>query len=378
MDRTGYAELPLHYGKAPQWLVNRMIQLARQIVTVIIDDYGHEVFLRRISDPYWFQALGCVLGYDWHSSGVTTVLTGVLKSTIDPMEVGMAVCGGKGKASSKVQFEIGLASNKLGLSIEETDRLKYVSRISAKIDNAAIQAGYPLYHHAFFLSQDRKWAVIQQGMNVSDRTARRYHWFSENIRSFVEKPHTAIVGDLRHVAVLDMTAKESEGCRKVSVDLAKERPKTIARLFRSIRPVYQRSLQDWIPFDKQSKGKRLVVDFLSMPASINWKAMQKAYEFKPKNYEELLGIRGLGPSTIRALALISELVYGEKPSWKDPVKYSFAYGGKDGVPFPVDRKSMDRSIQFLREAIENAHLGDKEKMASLQRLRRFIPSDREP
>lgn len=377
VKRTGFAELPLHGGRAPQWLVSRMIPLARQIVTIILDEYGHELFLRRISDPYWFQALGCVLGYDWHSSGVTTVLTGVLKSAIDPTELGMAVCGGKGKASNKAQFEIGSAGDKLGFSIEEMDRLRYVSRISAKVDNAAIQAGYPLYHHAFFLSQNRKWVVIQQGMNVADRTARRYHWFSENIKSFVEKPHTAIVGDLRREAALDMTAKESEGCRKVSVDLAKERPETIARLLRSIRPIYQRSLQEWMPLNRRDEGKSLVADFLSMPSSINWKAMQKAYEFKPRNYEELLGVRGLGPSAIRGLALISELVYGEKPSWKDPVKYSFAYGGKDGVPFPVDRKAMDSSIQFLREAIENARLGDKEKMASLQRLRRFIPSDKE-
>ena len=169
-----------------------------------------------------------------------------------------------------------------------------------------------------------------------------------------------------------MTAKESEGSRKVSVDLAKENPKAVARLLQSVRPAYQRTLQEWMPLDH--KVNDLMVDYLSMPATINWKAMQKAYEFKPTNYEELLSVKGLGPSTIRGLSLISELVYGEKPSWKDPVKYSFAYGGKDGVPFPVDRKAMDSSIQFLREAIENAKLGDKERMMSLQRLRRFASS----
>lgn len=374
MDRTGYAELPLHGGKAPQWLVNRMIRLAKQIVMIILEEHGHDVFLQRISDPYWFQALGCVLGYDWHSSGVTTVLTGVLKSAIDSKEFGLAICGGKGKASNRAQVEIGSASNEFGFSVEEANRFKYASRMSAKIDNVAIQAGYPLYHHSFILSRNGKWAVVQQGMSVTDRTARRYHWLSENLRSFIEKPHSAIVGDTKRDVVLDMTANESEGCRKVSVDLSKERPEKVARLLQSIRPSYQRSLQEWMPSIRYG-GKNLVAEYLIMPATINWKALKKAYEFQSRNYEELLGIRGLGSSTIRGLSLISELVYGEKPSWKDPVKYSFAYGGKDGVPFPVDKKAMDNSIIFLQEAIENSRLGDKEKIKSLQRLRRFLPNN---
>ncbi len=374
MDRTGYAELPLHGGKAPQWLVNRMIRLAKQIVMIILEEHGHDVFLQRISDPYWFQALGCVLGYDWHSSGVTTVLTGVLKSAIDSKEFGLAICGGKGKASNRTQVEIGSASSEFGFSVEEANRFKYASRMSAKIDNVAIQAGYPLYHHAFILSRNGKWAVVQQGMSVTDRTARRYHWLSENLRSFIEKPHSAIVGDTKRDVVLDMTANESEGCRKVSVDLSKERPEKVARLLQSIRPAYQRSLQEWMPSIRYGE-KNLVAEYLIMPATINWRALKKAYEFQSRNYEELLGIRGLGSSTIRGLSLISELVYGEKPSWKDPVKYSFAYGGKDGVPFPVDKKAMDNSIIFLQEAIENSRLGDKEKIKSLQRLRRFLPNN---
>jgi len=374
VDRTGYAELPLHGGKAPQWLVNRMIRLAKQIVMIILEEHGHDVFLQRISDPYWFQALGCVLGYDWHSSGVTTVLTGVLKSAIDSKEFGLAICGGKGKASNRTQVEIGSASSEFGFSVEEANRFKYASRMSAKIDNVAIQAGYPLYHHAFILSRNGKWAVVQQGMSVTDRTARRYHWLSENLRSFIEKPHSAIVGDTKRDVVLDMTANESEGCRKVSVDLSKERPEKVARLLQSIRPAYQRSLQEWMPSIRYGE-KNLVAEYLIMPATINWRALKKAYEFQSRNYEELLGIRGLGSSTIRGLSLISELVYGEKPSWKDPVKYSFAYGGKDGVPFPVDKKAMDNSIIFLQEAIENSRLGDKEKIKSLQRLRRFLPNN---
>ena len=375
MKRTGFAELPLHRGRAPQWLVKRMIRLARGIIAVIIDEYGSDVLLQRISDPYWFQALGCVLGYDWHSSGVTTVLTGVLKSAIDHEEFGLAVCGGKGKTSTKAPSEIDMVAEEFGFSSEAARRLRHASRMSAKVDNTAIQAGYPLYHHVFLVAEDEKWAVIQQGMNVKDRTARRYHWLSERVRSFVVEPHEAIVGDAKRAIVLDMTSQESDRCRKVSVDIAKERPSRVMNMFKSIRPVYQRSLRDWLPLGSEEGWAEPVADFLSMPATLSWRALGKAYEFQPTDYEELLGIRGIGPATVRGLALISELVYGEKPSWKDPVKYSFAYGGKDGVPFPVDRKAMDESVYLLKEAIERAHLGDKETLKSLQRLRRFVPPD---
>jgi len=373
LKRAGFAELPLHGGKAPDWLVKRMIGLARRIVAVVLEEYGPDVFLGRISDPYWFQALGCVLGYDWHSSGVTTVLTRVLKSALDHEESGLAVCGGKGKASLRVPQEIGIVGRDFGLLAEDVERLRYASRMSAKVDNTAIQAGYPLYHHAFFITVDGKWAVVQQGMNVQDRTSRRYHWLSEHVKEFVVEPHEAIVGDERRAAALNMTAYESEGCRRISVDIAKENQRRVVRMLKSIRPSYQRSLREWIP-ETYGKGLREpIADYLSMPATINWKALAQAYEFQPKRYEELLGIRGIGPATVRGLALISELIYGEKPSWKDPVKYSFAYGGKDGVPFPVNRKAMDESIQVLKEAIENARLGDKERIRSLQRLRRFVP-----
>lgn len=375
MKRTGFAELPLHYGKAPSWLVRRMIKLAKEIITVIVDEYGRDMFLRRVSDPYWFQALGCVLGYDWHSSGVTTVVTGVLKAASGSENLGVAVCGGKGKASVQTPNEIAEVSEALGLSTDKITHLQYASKMSAKVDNTAIQAGYPLYHHAFLITKDGKWAVIQQGMNIEDRTARRYHWLSEHVEKFVVEPHNAIVGDVMKEKALDMTATESEGCRKTSVDLVREEPKKVAKMLKSIRPSYQRSLREWVSKDPRELGEEYVADFLSMPRRLNWKALSEAYEFQPRDYESLLRIRGMGPSTVRGLALISELVYGEKPSWKDPVKYSFAYGGKDGVPFPVDRKSMDESIQVLAEAVRNAKLGDKERLKSLQRLRRFIPPD---
>lgn len=371
MQRTGVAQLPLHYGRAPEWLTKRMKGLAREIVTIIINEYGRADFLKRISDPFWFQALGCVLAYDWHSSGVTTVLTGVLKEAIIPEEHGLAVCGGKGRASRQTPAEIESAGERFSFSTDNIEALQYASKMSAKVDNTAVQAGYQLYHHAFLISEDGKWAVIQQGMCLQDRTARRYHWLSENIQNFVVEPHNAIVGDARRVAVLDMTSKESEGCRKASVDIAKEKPEKTMRMIIPTNPVYQKSLQDWLP----KTGETQSIDTLSMPKGINWRTLKQVYDFQPKNYEELLSFKGVGPATVRGLALVAELIYGEKPSWKDPVKYSFAYGGKDGVPFPVDRKAMDESIQMLRQAVQEAKFGDKEKMRSLQRLSRFVPQN---
>jgi hypothetical protein len=367
VQRTGIAELPLHHGRAPQWLVARMVKLAHEITTIIIDEYGRDEFLRRISDPYWFQALGCVLGYDWHSSGITTVLTGVLKNAIKPDEHGLAVCGGKGKTSRKTPEEISQIADQFNIATSKIEALQHASRMSAKVDNTAIQAGYQLYHHAFFMTENGTWAVVQQGMSDQDRTARRYHWLSEHVKSFVVQPHDAIVGDAKRENVLNMTAKESESCRKASTDLAKEKPEKLVRLLGSVRPAAQPSLQKWMP---QSGKKSYLVEF-SMPKTLNWKLARRLYETHPENYEQLLGIRGVGPATVRGLALVSELVYGAPPSWKDPVKYSFAYGGKDGVPFPVDRETMDESAQILRNAIENAKIGNNEKLKSLQRLQEY-------
>jgi hypothetical protein len=221
------------------------------------------------------------------------------------------------------------------------------------------------------VTEDGKWAVVQQGMCLEDRTARRYHWLSESVQNYVVEPHNAIVGDARRETALDMTAKESEGCRKASVDVAKEKPEKLMRMVMPVLPAYQKSLRIWLPETSEPNDK---IGFLSMPRSINWKALKAVYEFQPSNYEELLGFRGVGPATVRGLALVAELVYGEKPSWKDPVKYSFAYGGKDGVPYPVQRRAIDESIQMLRQAVQEARVGGKEKMRSLQRLRQFVPS----
>jgi len=352
-----------------------MIRLAREIVAVIVDEYGQEEFLRRISDPFWFQALGCVLGYDWHSSGVTTVLTGVLKSATSPSEHGVAICGGKGRVSRQAAMEISQVGEKFDFTTDRIERLRYASRMSAKVDNTAIQAGYPLYHHAFFITEGGKWAVVQQGMSVEDRTARRYHWLSENVKNFVVEPHDAIVGDLRREIALDMTAKESEGCQRTSIDIAREEPTKVIRMLKSIRPSYQKSLQQWMP---KATWKEYVVDVLSLPHNLNWNAVKRAYDFQPENYEELLGIRGIGPATVRALALISELIYGEKPSWKDPLKYSFCVGGKDGVPFPVDKATYDETIEVLKNAVEQARVGNKERNNAVKRLGNFLKKDKIP
>jgi hypothetical protein len=345
-----------------------MVKLAHEIATIIIEEYGGDEFLRRVSDPYWFQALGCVLGYDWHSSGVTTVLTGVLKSAIKPDEHGLAVCGGKGKTSRKTPEEIDRTATQFNLTTSKIEALQHASRMSAKVDNTAIQAGYQLYHHAFFVTEAGTWAVVQQGMSDQDRTARRYHWLSEHVQSFVVEPHDAIVGDAKKENVLNMTARESENCRKASTDLAKERPEKLIRLLESVRPISQPSLQKWMP---QLEVKNYLAEF-SMPKTLNWKLASKLYETQPENYEQLLAVRGVGPATVRGLALVAEIVYGAPPSWKDPVKYSFAYGGKDGIPYPVDREAMDESTQILKNAIENARIGNNEKLKSLQRLRKYV------
>jgi len=350
-----------------------MKKLSKEIVTVIIDEYGRDEFLTRISNPYWFQAFGCVLGYDWHSSGVTTVVTGVLKTTLKTEEFGVAVCGGKGKTSRQTPDEIRRLGDKFNLSTERINNLQYSSRMSAKVDNTAIQANYPLYHHVFIVTEDGKWAVVQQGMSIRDRTARRYHWLSDQVENFVAEPHTGIVGDKRREVVLDMTAKESEDCRKTSTDLAKEKPERVKRMLNSIRPKYQKSLQEWLPKIKEGE---YMTEYLALPDKLNWKALQRAYDFKPRNYEQLLGIRGVGPTTVRGLALVSEIIYGDPPSWRDPVKYSFAFGGKDGVPFPVQRHEYDEAIKVMEAAIQHAKLGSWERMDALKRLRNYVPPSR--
>ena len=361
MQRTGVANLPLHPGRAPRWLFSRMVKLGRAISEVLIIEYGRDEFLRRLSDPFWFQAFSCVLGFDWHSSGTTTVTCGALKEAINLSEYGIAVAGGKGSVSRRTPEEIEKFGDILSLSDDKIKSMVYASRMTAKVDNAAIQDGYNLYHHVFIFSEDGKWVVIQQGMNEENRYARRYHWLSDDVKSFVEEPHSGIAGYEKKEKVLNMVAKESEDCRKTCVDIVKEDPSKILNSIKNFG--YQKTL------DKEKT--------LFMPVSINWSLMKKIYDFQPRNYEELLSIRGVGPKTVRALALISDLVYGSEPSWKDPIKFTFTVGGKDGVPYPVDRKVMDETVEILRNSIEEAKIGNEDKLRALRRLRRLVPKGRQ-
>ena len=369
MSKTGIANLPLHYGKAPKWLFKRMVALSKGITEVIIYEYGKDEFLRRISNPFWFQALSCVLGYDWHSSGCTTVTCGALKEAINPQEFGFAVTGGKGKASRKTLQEIEQIGEFYNLPTATIEKLQYSSRMAAKVDNTAIQDGYNLYHHVFIFSEKGKWAVIQQGMNPENNYARRYHWLSEHVDNFVCEPHNAIVGDGRQEIVLDMTAKQSIPTQKISVDLVNDNPQHLKRDWAKLtKSENQLTLDNWLyPIQNKKQLKHL-----NMPRTINWQKMREIYDFQPKNYEELLAIKGVGPNTVRALALISDLIYGEKPSWEDPIKYTFAHGGKDGLPYPVDRKTMDESIEFLKKGVESAKIGEKEKIKAIKRLHNFV------
>ncbi len=367
--RSGIANLPLHGGKAPRWLFTRMVKLAEGIIEVFIEEYGHQEFLRRLSNPFWFQALGCVLGYDWHSSGVTTVTCGALKEAIDPEMHGLAIAGGKGKTSRKAPEHIQRFSEIFNLSTSKINKLKYSSRITAKVDSVAIQDSYQLYHHVTIFDKTGNWAVIQQGMNNESGYARRYHWLADNVKSYINSPHEAIISDLRLEKVLDMTSQDSEDSRKISVDIINDNPNKLKKYLIAKRPNFQETLDAW------TTGLNLQDITLTMPTKINWSSLREAYEVQPKDYEELIALPGIGPAAVRALALIGELIYGTEPSWKDPVKYSFTVGGKDGVPYPVDRENTDRITEVIKQGVSEANLGNREKLDALQRLRRFVPGD---
>jgi hypothetical protein len=372
MPKTGIANLLLHPGRAPRWLFKRMVLLSKGIIEVILYDYGKDEFLRRISDPFWFQALSCVLGFDWHSSGTTTVTCGALKEAVKSDEFGFAIVGGKGKASKKTLYEVEKIGESYNFSTSLIDELKYSSRMAAKVDNTAVQDGYNLYHHVLLFSENKKWAVIQQGLNSLSNYARRYHWLSENVESFVCEPHNAIIGDIRQKKVLDMTAKQSNLAQKTSLDLINDGLSHLKRDWAELNlPHNQRTLFDWNRPKKNSKS----IEYLYMPKTINWRKMKEIYDFQPNNYEQLLSIRGVGSNTVRALALVADLIYGEKPSWYDPIKYSFTVGGKDGVPFPVDRIAMDDSTKLIRDCIKKAKIGDKDKLNALKRLKIVIPQN---
>lgn len=351
--RTGVINLPLHYGKAPSWLFNRMKRLSKEIIIFIIDNYGTEELLFRLSNPYWFQAFGCVLGFDWHSSGLTTTVCGAIKEGIKGIEkeLGFFVAGGKGKASRKTPIEIEEICNKTSIN---GNSLIYASKISAKVDSAALQDGYQLYHHSIFFDREGLWAIIQQGMNEETRFARRYHWFSRGLKDFVCEPHWAVCCDEIKEA-LNLVALESESTRKAITESSHEKPIFLIDQIKKLKGIFL-SKDHSIPME-EIRLERLD------------KVFNQIYESQPENFEKLLGIKGVGPKTIRSLSLISELIFGTKPSFKDPTKFSFTHGGKDGHPYPVDKKLYDQNIEILKDAIDKVKLGDRDKMEAIRRLK---------
>ncbi len=350
--RTGCANLPLHTGKAPAWLFSRMVRLAREVVSHVVAEYGPDEMLDRLSDPFWFQSFGCVLGFDWHSSGVTTTTCGAVKEGIKGLEqeLGFYAAGGKGAVSRRTPSEITSACERLS---RDPEPLVYASRMSAKVDSAAVQDGYQIYHHCFFFTPSGHWCVVQQGMSETDRTARRYHWLGENVSDFVVEPHAAVCCDHRG-ETLNLVAQESNDARSCSAQIAGQSPeKTLAALQKLPHLVLPR--------------RHLVSE-----ADVNSKYLKKillqTYEQAPQDFESLLGTPGVGPKTVRALALVSELIYGARTSVRDPARFSFAHGGKDGTPYPVDRPTYERTIEVLHQALDRAKVDRSEKIGALKRL----------
>jgi hypothetical protein len=334
-----------------------MVRLAREISLIITEEYGAPELMRRLADPFWFQAFGCVLAYDWHSSGVTTVVCGALKEAWKPIskEMGLFIAGGKGATSRKTPGEVQALAPELKIS---PDGLVYASRMSAKVDNNALQDGYQIYHHSFIFDRSGRWAVVQQGMNPETGWARRYHWLSEAVADFVDEPHAGIISAATASQPLNLTAHESAPARQSSVALAAEKPwKNLAELKKLqhmvLPPRHQVLLQDVNP-DRIAS------------------TLTSAYEAQPQNFEELLGTPNVGPKTVRALALLSEVIHGKQASFRDPARFSFAHGGKDGHPYPVDRKTYDQSIHVLKDALQRAKIGERERLEAIKRLNNLI------
>ena len=384
--RTGIATIPLDYGRCPSWLFERMKRLSRGIVSAIIEEFGSEELLKRLSDPVWFQSLGCVIGFDWNSSGLTTITLGALKEGIRCLEseLGLFICGGKGKTSRKTPEQIQNWGEFLKLPMEEIDKLVYASKISAKVDNNALQDGFQLYHHNLIFSRNGLWTVIQQGMNENTSRARRYHWLSSNLKQtqgkidFIEEPHSGIISGQK-VRPLNLTAKESNQNREISTGLVKEEPKSFLKDFKMILNKSDKSL-----ITKQKLGNFTIIELYNkefcwhpvLKEKFDLKRLEKtiflANEQNPHDFEQLLSLKGVGPKTIRALSLVSEIIYGAKPSYEDPARYSFSVGGKDGTPYPVDRKTYDKTLAVMEKGIKRSKITIREKTEAQKRLKAVI------
>ena len=353
---TGFASLPLHGGKAPSWLFGRMVRLSREIVIYLASEYGTREILRRLSDPFWFQAFGCVLGFDWHSSGVTTTVCGAIKEGLKDIdrELGFFAAGGKGGVSRKTPQQIADACDRIG---REAQPLVYASRTAAKFDSAAVQDGYQLYHHVFFFTSAGDWCIVQQGMSDASRTARRYHWLSDTVESFVDEPHQAVCCDARG-ETLNLVAHENDPVRRAAAELAGQEPSVTLRALEKLPVLTMPARHPLLPE-------------LDVATPYLEKILLKTYERAPRDFESLLGIEGVGPKTLRALALASELVHGAPATMRDPARFSFAHGGKDGTPFPVDRITYDRTIEVLNKAINRSAIDRSEKVQAFRRLAAF-------
>ncbi|MCW3122700.1 MAG: hypothetical protein JWQ38_2192 [Flavipsychrobacter sp.] len=348
MSRS-YADMPLHYGQVPPWLYQRMSKLGVAIVEAIILEYGRGAVLQRLSDPFWFQALGCVLGMDWHSSGITTSVMGALKRSVNERskDLGIYICGGKGKYSKETPSELLRIAERTGMN---GDLLVRSSKLSAKVDNTAIQDGYQLYLHSFILSSDGDWAVVQQGMNGANGMARRYHWHSPTLSSFVEEPHTFIYG-ANQGQIINITDKQANATRSAILELTKENPE---KLLPEIRKLVMPSHHD-------VKAKDVDIKRLGSILAV-------AYEKQHLDMESLLLLEGLGPRTLQSLVLVSEVIHGTPSRFDDPARFSFAHGGKDGHPFPVPTHVYDEAIKTLETGILRAKLGNTDKNEAIKSL----------
>jgi len=346
--KRGSADLPLHYGTVPPWLAQRMSLLGGAIVEAIIIEYGRPALLQRLSDPFWFQSLGCVLGMDWHSSGITTSVMNALKKAVNKRseELGVYICGGRGKSSRQTPNELLEIANKTGLDGEEL--VKY-SKLSAKVDNTAVQDGFQLYLHSFVVTSEGEWAVIQQGMNGHNRMARRYHWLSSALQSFMEEPHTSVCGKNQGM-ILNLTDKLATPTKEGILELTKEVPDKLMKEVSIILPNHHEVRAEDVNLKRL--GAALIL----------------AHETNVSDMESLLLLEGVGPRTLQSLTLVSEVIHGTPSRFLDPARFSFAHGGKDGHPFPVPTRVYDQTIEVFDKAIHQAKLGDKDKSEALKNL----------
>lgn len=344
-----YADLPLHYGSVPPWLAARMSLLGGAIIESIVADYGKAEVLRRLSDPCWFQALGCVLGMDWHSSGITTSVMGALKKALNPKahELGIYICGGKGKHSRQTPQELLAIAEKTGLPGQELVRN---SKLAAKVDNTALQDGFQLYLHSFIVSNEGDWAVVQQGMNDGNGMARRYHWHSATVRNFTETPHSFIYGKNQGL-ILNLTDKAAMPTKDGLLELVKAGP---SELLPEIRKITMPSHHD---------VRAENVDLKRLGA-----VLAVAHERQVLDFETLLLMEGVGPRTLQSLTLVSEVIHGTPSRFTDPARFSFAHGGKDGHPFPVPVNVYDETISVMREAVNKAKIGQGDKQEAIRKL----------